>query len=564
VRAAKIISVVWEWLLLAGVCGVFLLLAARRPGSPGIAYDEVMEPNFGMAMAENLYPRINAVTEHCAEVPTTDWFVTLAGREWPLWVPQPYDWSGFVMYLTAAVFHCAGCSIAALRGTEAAMGVAMIVLFFIFCRFWLPPLWALAAALFLAVNPAFVIWGRLCFWAVEMLAAFFALTAAACFARWWRSKSRAALYWGCFFLGFGINGSVKILAFWVAYPVLYLLFIPKERRLRGMELFFCGLAFAAGAANFIIFNVVRGFPTFRVLLIHLWVPTAWGVDNLHIAGNMTVRWRQFANVLNGQAPALSTGGNAPVSRLFPDLFIISFLWLIGKCLWSKRWSLRKPAAVIMALCGILFLCICFTPAALSAEHPLILWPFAMLVVVLSIFSLFEIRGFGGIGRWLAVGCFVAAAAWSWRFDRAYFSTLESTKGEGFWSGAPTDAAYYLGEKHIDTVVCLAWGMAEQIYFVSKGKIIPDDGFSFGGGVSPRLLAAYRGWLRDPARRYLMPAGPASRFNGRAALEEELYKEHKTLILEKTFTDGMGVPVLLLYRVGSQRPPRKGPPKILRI
>jgi len=547
-KAMRIASVLWEWLLLAGVCGVFLFLTARRPGLPGIAYDEVMEPNFGMAAVENIYPRVNAVTDQYAAVPTTDWFVTLAGREWPLRAPHPYDWSGFIMYLAAAVFRFAGISIRTLRMAEIAMAAAMIVLFFVFCRFWLPGPWALAAALLLAVNPAFVIWGRLCFWAVEMLAAFFALAAAACFARWWRSKSRAALYWGCFFLGFGVNVSIKIFAFWVAYPILYLLFVPRERRLRGAELFFCGLTFAAGAANFIIFNVVHGFPVFRVLLIHLWVPTARGVDNLHIAGNMAVRWGQLVNIFNGQLPALSTGGGgAPVSRFLPGLFVLSFLWLLAKCIWDKRWSLRKPAAVILSLCGILYLCICFTPAALSAEHPFILWPFAVLVIVLSIFSLFEIRGFGGIGRWLAVGCFVAAAAWSWRFDRAYFSTLESTKGEGFWSSAPTDAAYYLGDKDAETVVCLAWGMAEQIYFVSKGKIIPDDGFSFIGGVSPRLLAAYRGWLRDPTRRYLMRAGPATRFNGRAALEEALREGRRRLVLEKTFNDGLGSPMLLLYR-----------------
>ncbi|MDE2313223.1 MAG: hypothetical protein KGL04_03505, partial [Elusimicrobia bacterium] len=255
------------------------------------------------------------------------------------------------------------------------------------------------------------------------------------------------------------------------------------------------------------------------------------------------------------------GGAAPRSWLLPGLFIASFLWLAGKCARDKRWEYRKPAAVILALCAVLFLCICFTPSGLDPEHPFVLWPYAILVIALGFFSLFEAVNSFRFGRWLALGCLLAAAIWSWRFDGAYFSALKRTGGEGLWTSAPSDAAHYLEKERAHAVVCLSWGMAEQIYFISKGKIIPDNGFSFRGGVPPRLLAAYRGWLRDPATLYLSWAGPQSKFDGRAALEEELRKERKTLILEKTFSDGRGVPILFLYKTGTRGPFREKPPKV---
>ena len=529
-----------EWGLLGLLVVLFLGLASRQLERPGLFWDEGDAAAYGMEIALDLPPT------------WTDWSVALAGRTWPLRVRHPYDFVALPIYWSALAFKAGGVGVAVLRWSALLIGAAVLIALYALSRLWLGPEAAFAACLLLAVDPAFALTSRLAYWAVEFFLLPPALTALVFFSLWHRRRRAWALCAGAFCWGLTTSMTTKAVAFLIAYPVLYLLLVPRKDRPSPRMTAAAAACAALGAADFIAYNAARGMPTFKRLLGALAAPTAGGVDNFAVARNLAVRGRQVLDLLGGTVAVTADGG---VSRgnVLLILFAAAFAAMIWRCASRRPFRGRGFILLVLGLIALLFLETAFTPMGLDSQHLLILLPFAVLPVAAALDWLrTEVeRRMPGKGTLAAAALLALPVVSALRADASYFSRLKSTGGEGELSDSIYDLAGYLDRSGILRPVALTHEVSRNVYLITAGRVKPLTGHAWSKGITPPLLEAYAALASDPAARFIgqpsdEPGDPFSMYL--EAFRGVVEKSGRRLAIEKEFADSRGRTMYFVWRV----------------
>jgi hypothetical protein len=519
--------------------GAFLFGASRRLDLPGVWADEAADPTYGMEIALGLPPT------------TPQWGFHAFGRSWPLLTPDSYDLSGFAIYWSALAFKVGGVGIRSLRWAFLLVGAGVLALLFALAQEWFSTRVALWACVLLAVDPVFICWNRVGAWAIEWSVVFFGLGAALCGLLWHRTRRARFLCAAAFLAGFGLNASVKALAFILALPLLYALTQPLRLWPRGRPLLAAAACLLLGAFNSVSYNVARGFPTAVTLLRSLAAPTRALVDNTALLTNLWTRLGQLVQDLNGVEPQ-GLAGRESANWLAVAAFLIGFAALAGASLFARPRA-DKAARGVLGLFGLLLLCTCFTPNSLNSEHLIVLWPFVALIVALGAERLWRRKG-----RWsrpLALAALAAVVLSQLRSDALYLRALSEIGGEGVWSDGVYGLTQYLDERGIRRPLALSWGTTENVYLLSSGRVRPISFHRGRRGMDAELAARYDDSIKNGDDRYLAlaaPYGPRWQAQYVSALEEAAGKAGKSLALEATFGDRLGRPVFLLYHLERAR------------
>ncbi|MFI5347965.1 MAG: glycosyltransferase family 39 protein [Elusimicrobiota bacterium] len=525
--------------------GLYLLIGTRQLSRPGPWWDEGDKGAYGMELALDLPP------SH------TDWSLRLAGRTWPLRVQHPYEFSVLPMYWSALAFKAGGVGVPILRLSELSLGAAALAVFYALCRLWLGSEAAFAACLLLAVNPAFVLMSRVGYFAVEIPLALPTLAALALLSAWHRERRVWALCAGAFCWGLSTNVATKSVAFLLAFPILYVVLIPRKDWPSPRRLAAAGSCAALGAVDFIAYNAARGMPTFRRLFGSLAAPTLSGVDNGAVPQHLALRARELLDLLEGQLLDAGAGGGAARDVILPIFVAAALAVMVRRCSSRVGFRGRRFIVFVLGLIAVLFLETAFTPNNLSPQHLLILWPYILLPVAASLDWLrTEVeRRRPGWGTLAAAALLALPVASSLRTDASFFSRLEVTGGERFLSDSIYDLAGYLDRSGIRSPICLSWGMSRNTYLITQGRVKPIEGHLFLAGVEPRLLDYYAAAVADPAARFVALAGDPGVFSREyfEAFRGVVERSGRRLMLEKEFPDRQGRTMFAVWRV-EKRPP----------
>lgn len=525
--------------------GLFLCVAARSLRLPAPWPDEVNDPSYGMELALGL-PRS-----------PSDWQFSLGAKTWPLRVQHPYDFSALSIYWSAAAFRLGGVSVEVLRASELAVGVGMLAVFYALCRLWFSWEIGLWAGLLLALNPAFVIWSRVCYYVIELPLAFLNLSALLLVALWHRGRRPALLYAGCFVWAFSLNLTTKALAFLLAYPVLFVLWVPRRswpsRRQAGTAAVFA----VFGAVNPIAYSAVRGMPIIKKLMIALWAPTQAGVDNAALLPNIFIRVQQLRDVLSGVIPLDHAAPGLLAAPILSGLVLAAMLALV------LRGDLRRrKVGFVLSLMGLLFMQTAFTPTSHDARHVMVLWPYPLLAAALGLAALreeidarFSSRwsalklGPGTLAAWLLLAAALVSSA---RVDAAYFSGLRDPGSRGLWSEAVYDVARHLDERAPRRLISLNWGLERDIYFLTHGRVKPEAVYNDFPQASDRH-PFYRKRFFDTNHAYLAYFGDYGRDavtvgNNLSSFQKLAGDAGRRLLTERIFRTGAGDPFCGVWRV----------------
>jgi hypothetical protein len=520
------------------IVGLYLFIGTRQIERPGLVWDEGDTGAYGMELALNLPPS------------ETDWSVRLAGREWPLRVSHPYDFSALPIYWSALAFKAGGVSVAVLRLSAVIIGAAALVVFFILCRMWLGTEAAFAAGLLLAVNPAFALLSRLGYFAVELPLILPTLTALTLLSLWHRRRSVWALCAGAFFWGLSTSVTTKSVAFIFAFPALYFALVPRKDRPAPRYIAAAAACAALGAMNFIGYNAARGMPIIKRLLGALMTPTRVGVDNSAVARNLALRGEQILFLLGGKLPDF--GSEDAGDYVLPILFATASAAMIWRCTRRKPFPERGFMVFILGLIVFLFLETAFTPVHLSYQHLLILWPYVFLPVAaaLSWIRTEVERRVPGKGTLAAAALLALPVVSALRVDAGYLSRLKETGGTGRMSGAIEDLAADLDRRDIRRPFCLSWGISRNTYLLTQGRVNPVDAHAFNAGMSADFRSFYKRLAVRPEARFISLAEDDTVRSKEYldAFRGIVESYGRRLVIEREFRDGRGRAVFVVWRV----------------
>ncbi len=426
-----------------------------------------------------------------------------------------------------------------------------LLLFYGFCREWFPPAVALPALVLGAAHPSFLLPARAVFFFNELPVLPLEMGAMWLVSVWQRRRAPWALCGGCFMWGLATSSSLKALAFVLACPAVYAACVPRRGWPSAREAATALLCAAAGAASPLLY-ALRGGRVDLAFAGALAGPTKAGVDNLALGRNLLLRAGQLLRLLGGEAPAFFAGP-APAARAPQAAFIAAFAGLAALGL-SRRRRLSRAEGGVLLLTTFLLLSTCMTPRALNLQHTLLLWPLPMLVVALG-----AERAAAAAPRWrmaAAAGLTLVLLAEA-RVDAAYLARLRHTGGVGLWSDAVFALARDLDRRGLARPVALQWGLSDNVYVLTGGRVEPREPWPWGRGVDGQMARALDGLMADPSARFLMVDDDADQ--ARAKPYTEAFRAAATragvdVITEAEYRDRQGRPVYYLRRVA--RRPRK--------
>lgn len=538
--------------------GLFLLLGAYQLDLPGLHYDEAKEAG------------LNAMQLVTGQPVTAFRDATLGiGRaQIPLMVQ---DYIGALNVMLALPFLAVGgVNVVALRWLPLVIAALTLVLTWR-CAWNLGgPAAGGAAALLLAVNPAFVFWSRQGIFVTNITALLFVASLLTGL-RWWRARRPADLWLTAFLWGLGLYA--KLLFVWAigamvlsaggAWLLSALMGRIKGRRGSSAEASSTGTPPVSGRRWTVLARAAAAFllPLTPLILFNL----RTGGTLISIFGNLG---RSYYGVDNSAYLAnLSSRLEQVVALLRADYFWYlggpySVPWMPGLALGAvavalAAWALaygrgeRKPLTLLLplTLLALMVAQSAFTVSDLFITHYALLLPLIPLTGGVALATAWR-QGRTGVLTTLAT---LIAVAWvggsAWTTVR-YHQTLTASGGYATHSDAINRLAAYLDEQGYAAPVALDWGIDAPVRFLTAGRVSPIEVFGYDRLDAPDDGFATRvaPLLQDSDTVYIGHRPERAVFGGRVEAMAELAAGEKRLWLQEAwFSDRSGEVLFVIYR-----------------
>jgi hypothetical protein len=537
-------------LWLGGVLLLYLGLAIRQLGLPGLHYDEAKEAG------------INAL-ELLTGAPITAFrgaSLSLGGIELPLMVQ---DYIGALnVYLALPFLGISGIGVPNLRMLPILIGLSALLLLERTISTWLA--WrtlpanhgrvaistaGLIAVTLLAASPSFVFWSRQGIFVTNLTQPLTLLCI------WqgisWLRSGRPATLWLSAFAG-GLALYAKLLAIWVIGPFALLAggwWLVARRRARDStpaltlgQAAGMAAAFALPLLPLLLFNIQTG-GTFSSVGVNL-TESYYGVNNLEIGRNLPIRWQQLGQTLRGDH--LWYLGGIYANPLAPWATLAALA--IG--LWRRPGWLAAPLALLAASIGLSL----FTISDLFVTHYALLQPLLIGVVGLG-FAAWLLPlptvAMNRTVRWSAWGLIALWLLLDVNASLSYHRALDRTGGLADHSDATYHLAYYLRYNGMGAPIVLDWGLEAPVRYLSEGTVRPIEIFGYESPEAPdeAFTARLEMFLPNPDNVYLLRAPDQSVFAGRReAFVAAAAARGLSPVLEERFAQRDGTILFELWRV----------------
>ncbi len=253
----------------------------------------------------------------------------------------------------------------------------------------------------------------------------------------------------------------------------------------------------------------------------------YGVDNLDVAANVSVRAGQLAQVLRGDQFWYLGGSFA--NRAAP--------WLAAVCIGAGVWRAPRCTLPPVVLVGAAALASVVTISDLFVTHFALLYPFVIAAAAISLDRVLVSFPPGGrqasvahtvVG--LALAVWVAGNLWA---DVGYHRALAQSGGLADHSDASYHLAYYLRYNGLGAPIVLDWGIEAPVRYLSQGAVRPVEIFGYESLDSPdeQFGARLEQFLPNPDNVYLLHAPGHTVFDGR---REAFFRWRKTRGLRRSW------------------------------
>jgi len=525
-----------------GLILLMSLLAVGDLGVPGPYYDEVIQ---ALPSLEFLEGRARALPLPGSEV------LRLGGRSFP-WMTQAYM-GALKSQLLIPSFAVAGGDLSVLRLTTLAWSALGLLVCVAFARRVFGPAVALVTGLLLVCDPSFLFLSRHDWGSFPL--GFLLRCASLLFAvAWWQSgRLQHALLAGAA-LGLGIYNKIDF-ALFPAAAVLALLAVDRDALLRVVRQRRAHVVAAILTAALFALPVLVSLPELE--------GTA---GRLAEEVSFSDKTRALASVLDGSyfLRLMKVGGR--FDAMFP-LDVpqgVLGLVLVVTCAGLALGVLRRrapPGTALFLLCGV-FLAglLLLLPGAERAHHVMNVYPFPHGIVAVGLVALWrEWRPPHGIsGLWLTVRRALAAAlllalvAANLRVVWNTHTDIERSGGRGYWSDAIVGFVEELAVSPGTRVVCLDWGLHNQVAFLGEELRSLDAIWQVR-----RTLARGEAWsfVGDAGTVYLFHPEPFDLFGLGVRFQSALRELPKHRVDVRPYMDREGGVAFLAARL-------KGPHRIL--
>ena len=283
----------------------------------------------------------------------------------------------------------------------------------------------------------------------------------------------------------------------VALVLSMLIIYPKEivKTIFNIKKFFIMLsAVVVGLLNYVIYNIVDGFPTIRVLYNYIFnkneYNASYAIDNRESGGILSEIGRKLAKYLDifGERAFIFEG----ICIVGAAITIFLIVYYVKK----GKWEDKKAYFIPFFGTVLTLLLMLFTPNAIGSQHlAYLVLPFSLWFAGLFSLLLQEVQK--GTKKIVYVSAGLIA----------FFFAVESnlgivqankTKGTEYFSNNIYDLVDYIEETpevSDDNTVFPQWGMAAQVYFLNRGELDIEE-WNYDAGNEERLSETIIDYLRD--------------------------------------------------------------------
>ena len=211
---------------------------------------------------------------------------------------------------------------------------------------------------------------------------------------------------------------------------------------------------------------------------------------------------------------------------------------------KKEFMRRNAAPLVMTLFGLLLTGFIITGRA--TYQLIVLWPFAILVVGAGLAQVPQ--RFRLVAIALACALVISQANVTVKAHQR----LSQSGGKIFTSSQIYPLAHYFEERPELRTIAMEWGLLNQIYFLTGGRVLPEaiHGWWPRDGIPPdEFNVAVSKQLENPSNVYIF-LGPRQGFDRYPHFERLANASKKTIRLEKVFYERDGSIAYRLYIVST--------------
>jgi hypothetical protein len=535
--------------LIPVACALYLIAALYQLDLPGLNYDEVLDAVPAMQVVQGIDADSYGVLQ-------------IGGRAWPL-MTMPYVGVTSTYYLVP-IFALFGMSAITVRGAAVLLGVVSLLMGWGFLRRYLDARAAAVATLLLAVNPLFVFWSRMGVW-VQLILVPITIGALWLLFDWYNTGRGRSLVFGSFLLGLGLATHIQFIWMWGALIFAWLALSPwlgegaglrkwlwPLERARPLTWALAALALLIGMTPLIIFNLQEGGTFTYTAEILSTSESGWMTPRVLLIELPRLALGAFETLLSGDWFVSRIGGTfrnpLGVIAFVLAVFIIVFLGSARRLPYSTRrlcfFGVYLAAVVLQSA---------VIHSAESAHHLLVLWPIPQALVAVAFFGVADVLfsrapnrravWVGLLGLVLAV--LVAGETWT---TLRYHQALARSGGEGHFSDAINELVSDMDRPGAPQTIAMDWGFRRNMQILTENRVDPTEWFTYYTPPS----AGFADYLTRlvssaPGALYLFHPPDYDAFPGHWELfQEAAYRNGLAPVLEKTYYQRDGTPVILAY------------------
>jgi len=222
-----------------------------------------------------------------------------------------------------------------------------------------------------------------------------------------------------------------------------------------------------GLFNFIVYNLLTGFSTFKPLFLKIFFPSEYNLNPIDYKLTPPL----FEEVLLKLDSVSSFfDGYGMLYLLVLAMISLLYLFITWKIIRMNKFHKYRTYILSFVCFLLIFFFILITPNTTRAGHYVYLVPFIELSVLSLIVLLSKIYNQKRI-QIVAAFFLVILLTLNIFVSNSEIARVNITKGTGHFSPAIFDLNHYLNENDIesDDIVFLEWCMHSQLYFLNKGE-----------------------------------------------------------------------------------------------
>jgi hypothetical protein len=374
-----------------------------------------------------------------------------------------------------------------------------------------------------------------------------------------KTNSLVDLFLAVFFLAFAAN--VRFYVSWIIAAMILAGVICFPQYLRYLLSSFSRIAvvvcaFVAGLFNFVIYNVVTGFATFRPLYLRIFKTAEYNENPIDhkiaapLSDAVTRKLNLFLSFL---------GPYFVLYVLVGGIIILAYGVAFYALVRQRQLGKYRIYFFPVVTCLFILTFILISPNTTRAGHYTYLFPFFQISLVAAMLLTYKL-----FGKYKTVKAFVMILPVFVIILNFYSSNLEVAKanktcGTLFFSPAIYDLKSYLDQKGLDynDVIHTEWGMYGQLYFLNKGERPIRSIWQLIGTRTDRerqaiLTSFFTSGEGDPVGDFYFPVYNNLQKDIRTSLFQFIESNGGRLIKVKQFYEKSGDPIFALYKLPNSK------------